>query len=93
MFYRARFIRAFLFPGEESGKLQKIAKKVFLAPKPPPTIESKFKNRYLQQKTGFIRYYILLCAFLKGGGGGSFRRQVLGYSAKVKEISYLHDKN
>ena len=46
MFYRARFIRAFLFPGEESGKLQKIAKKVFLAPKPPPTIESKFKNRY-----------------------------------------------
>jgi AP-3 complex subunit beta len=45
---RARFIRAFLFPapGEEAGKLQKLAKKVFLAPKPPPTIESKFKNRY-----------------------------------------------
>ena len=84
MFYRARFIRAFLFPGEESGKLQKIAKKVFLAPKPPPTIESKFKNRYLQQKTGFIRYYILLCAFLKGGGD-LFVAKCSGIPQKLKK--------
>ena len=88
MFYRARFIRAFLFPGEESGKLQKIAKKVFLAPKPPPTIESKFKNRYLQQKdwvhsllyTGTV----LLCAFLKGGGD-LFVAKCSGIPQKLKK--------
>jgi hypothetical protein len=51
--FRARFIRAFLFaaPGEEgagAGRLNQLAKQVFLAPKPPPTIQSKFKNRYHQ---------------------------------------------
>ncbi len=51
--FRARFIRAFLFaepPGEEGaagGRLNQLAKQVFLAPKPPPTIQSKFKNRYI----------------------------------------------
>jgi len=42
---RARFIKAILFPQGEPGKISKHAKKIFLAPKPPPTIESKFANR------------------------------------------------
>ena len=42
---RARFIRAILFPQGEPGKISKHAKKIFLAPKPPPTIEFKFANR------------------------------------------------
>jgi hypothetical protein len=58
---RARFIRAFLFaapPGEEgaaASRLNQLAKQVFLAPKPPPTIQSKFKNRYYHNVVLWIR--------------------------------------
>lgn len=42
---RARFLRAIILPQGEQGKISKHAKKIFLASKPPPTIESKFANR------------------------------------------------
>ena len=42
---RARFIRAILFPQGEPGKIAKHAKKIFLAAKPAPKIESKFATR------------------------------------------------
>jgi len=43
---RARFLRQFIFPsaGVENSKLAKHAKKIFLAPKPAPVLESKFKG-------------------------------------------------
>ena len=42
---RVRFIRAILFPKGEPGKISKHVKKIFLATKPAPKIESKFANR------------------------------------------------
>jgi hypothetical protein len=62
---RARFIRAFLFPapGEEAGPLQQLAKKVFLAAKPPPTIESKFKNRWLRCTRNSLLCYLIFVSF------------------------------
>lgn len=43
---RARFLRQFILPssGENTTKLDKQAKKIFLAPKPAPILESKFKG-------------------------------------------------
>ncbi len=49
---RARLIKAFIFPtssGEINGELMKHAKTVFLATKPAPIIESKFKDREVFQ--------------------------------------------
>jgi len=54
---RARFIRALLFPAGESGKLSKHAKKIFLASKPAPTVESKFRNRDVYQ-LGSLSHFI-----------------------------------
>ena len=45
--FQARFMRAFLFPpaGQEHNKMVKHAKKIFLASKPAPVSESRFKDR------------------------------------------------
>uniref|UniRef100_A0A8C6GZX6 AP-3 complex subunit beta n=1 Tax=Mus spicilegus TaxID=10103 RepID=A0A8C6GZX6_MUSSI len=42
---RTRFIRQLIVPNEKSGALSKYAKKIFLAPKPAPLLESPFKDR------------------------------------------------
>ena len=42
---RARFLRQLIFPGEKGGALSKHAKKIFLAPKPAPVLESVFKGK------------------------------------------------
>uniref|UniRef100_A0A803TFN9 AP-3 complex subunit beta n=1 Tax=Anolis carolinensis TaxID=28377 RepID=A0A803TFN9_ANOCA len=42
---RARFIRQLIVPTEKSGALSKYAKKLFLAQKPAPILESSFKER------------------------------------------------
>ncbi|KAM9263058.1 AP-3 complex subunit beta-1 isoform 4-T4 [Morus bassanus] len=42
---RARFIRQLIVPNEKSGALSKYAKKIFLAQKPAPLLESPFKDR------------------------------------------------
>ncbi|MBN3322735.1 AP3B1 protein, partial [Atractosteus spatula] len=42
---RTRFIRQLIVPNEKSGALSKYAKKIFLAPKPAPVLESAFKDR------------------------------------------------
>ncbi|XP_069758881.1 AP-3 complex subunit beta-2 isoform X3 [Narcine bancroftii] len=42
---RARFIRQLIVPSEKSGLLNKHAKKLFLAQKPAPVLESSFKDR------------------------------------------------
>jgi len=41
---RARFIRQLIVPTEKSGALSKYAKKLFLALKPAPVLESPFKG-------------------------------------------------
>lgn len=48
---RARFMRVFVFPppGHETNKLLLHAKNIFLATKPPPITESKFKDRQVYQ--------------------------------------------
>lgn len=43
---RARFIRQLIVPTEKSGALNKYAKKLFLAQKPAPILESSFKGTY-----------------------------------------------
>ncbi|XP_025748421.1 AP-3 complex subunit beta-1 isoform X2 [Callorhinus ursinus] len=42
---RTRFIRQLIVPNEKSGALSKYAKKIFLAQKPAPLLESPFKDR------------------------------------------------
>ena len=45
---RARFLRQLIFPanaGDKSGVLAKHVKKIFLAPKPAPVLESRFKGQ------------------------------------------------
>ncbi|XP_064129552.1 AP-3 complex subunit beta-1 isoform X2 [Loxodonta africana] len=42
---RTRFIRQLIVPNERSGALSKYAKKIFLAQKPAPLLESPFKDR------------------------------------------------
>nr|XP_046213105.1 AP-3 complex subunit beta-2 isoform X12 [Oncorhynchus gorbuscha] len=42
---RARFIRQLIVPTDKSGALSKYAKKLFLALKPAPVLESPFKDR------------------------------------------------
>lgn len=47
---RARFLRQFIFPTSmENSKLEKYAKKIFLASKPAPILESRFKGAYILQ--------------------------------------------
>ncbi|XP_042304244.1 AP-3 complex subunit beta-1 isoform X2 [Sceloporus undulatus] len=49
---RTRFIRQLIVPNEKSGALSKYAKKIFLAQKPAPLLESPFKDReYFQLGT------------------------------------------
>ncbi len=43
---RARFLRHLVFPSGDNGRLAKCAKKIFLAPKPAPVIESVFKGTH-----------------------------------------------
>uniref|UniRef100_A0A3B4WDP5 AP-3 complex subunit beta n=1 Tax=Seriola lalandi dorsalis TaxID=1841481 RepID=A0A3B4WDP5_SERLL len=45
---RARFIRQLIVPTEKSGALSKYAKKLFLALKPAPVLESPFKRDHFQ---------------------------------------------
>ncbi|KAI1905237.1 hypothetical protein AGOR_G00014050 [Albula goreensis] len=42
---RTRFIRQLIVPNEKSGALSKYAKRILLAPKPAPVLESAFKDR------------------------------------------------
>lgn len=42
---RARFLRQLLIPNDTGGHLSKYVKKIFLASKPPPVIQSVFKDR------------------------------------------------
>lgn len=55
---RARFLRHFIFPADpENSRLAKQAKKIFLAPKPAPILESKFKDRE-QYQLGSLSHYL-----------------------------------
>ncbi|OCU02424.1 hypothetical protein XELAEV_18008187mg [Xenopus laevis] len=42
---RTRFVKQLIVPNEKSGPLSKYAKKIFLAQKPAPVLESSFKDR------------------------------------------------
>lgn len=41
---RTRFIRQLIVPSEKSGALNKYARRILLAPKPAPVLESAFKG-------------------------------------------------
>lgn len=73
---RTRFIRQLIVPNEKSGALNKYARRILLAPKPAPVLESAFKGSFFnvciinlcfETLTIFIMNPIpLLC--LSGGG-------------------------
>ncbi|XP_061149629.1 AP-3 complex subunit beta-1 [Syngnathus typhle] len=42
---RTRFIRQLIVPGDKSGALNKYARRILLAPKPAPVLQSPFKDR------------------------------------------------
>lgn len=63
---RARFIRQLIVPTEKSGALSKYAKKLFLALKPAPVLESPFKgtdDKTVITASGNLLYDILCSAF------------------------------
>ncbi|XP_015608069.1 AP-3 complex subunit beta-1 isoform X2 [Cephus cinctus] len=55
---RARFLRHFIFETEAASekKLMQFAKKIFLSPKPAPTLTSRFKNSQFQ--LGTLSHYL-----------------------------------
>lgn len=56
---RARFLRHFIFNQDGAGaetKLSQFAKKIFLAPKPAPMLESRFKDSQFQ--LGTLSHYL-----------------------------------
>nr|XP_012153777.1 PREDICTED: AP-3 complex subunit beta-2 isoform X2 [Megachile rotundata] len=54
---RARFLRCFIFEEDENKmKLPQLAKRIFLAPKPAPTLTSRFKNSEYQ--LGTLSHYL-----------------------------------
>lgn len=55
---RARFLRHFIFEdeGNETKKLPQFAKRIFLAPKPAPTLTSRFKDSEYQ--LGTLSHYL-----------------------------------
>ena len=55
---RARFLRFFIFEeeGKPERKLQNFAKRIFLAPKPAPTLTSRFKESQFQ--LGTLSHYL-----------------------------------
>ncbi len=50
---RARFLRQLILPTDKAGALSKHTKKIFLATKPAPVLESKFKGEYCYFKTNY----------------------------------------
>lgn len=54
---RTRFIRQLIVPSERSGALNKYARRILLAPKPAPVLESTFKG------SSYIHYISLLSLF------------------------------
>lgn len=54
---RARFLKHFIFEEEEhKKKLPQLAERIFLAPKPAPTLTSRFKNSEFQ--LGTLSHYL-----------------------------------
>lgn len=54
---RARFLKQFIFPTNENSVLARNARKIFLAKKPAPSLESKHENRE-QFQLGSLSHYI-----------------------------------
>ncbi|KAL1117858.1 hypothetical protein AAG570_004172 [Ranatra chinensis] len=59
---RSRFLRQFVFPANGDNKLSSHAKKIFLATKPAPLLQSKFINREPYQM-GSLSHYLNTRAF------------------------------
>lgn len=60
---RARFIRQLIVPTEKSGALSKYAKKLFLALKPAPILESPFKGTAALKGPHLIRALLVISIF------------------------------
>ena len=58
---RARFLRQLILPTEKSGVLAKHAKKIFLATKPAPVLESQYKGiqKNNESSTSTFYYYLI----------------------------------
>lgn len=46
---RTRFIRQLIVPNEKSGALSKYARRILMAPKPAPVLQSAFKGNKLEK--------------------------------------------
>ncbi|CAH1404204.1 unnamed protein product [Nezara viridula] len=54
---RSRFLKQFIFPSNDENNLSQYAKQIFLATKPAPLLQSKFKDRENYQM-GSLTHYI-----------------------------------
>lgn len=55
---RARFIRQLIVPMEKGGALSKYAKKLFLALKPAPVLESPFKGKEIDETLLLYTFFL-----------------------------------
>lgn len=51
---RTRFIRQLIVPNEKSGALSKYARRILMAPKPAPVLQSAFKGKNLEKSFKFL---------------------------------------
>ena len=56
---RSRFLRQLVLPTGEKGMLAKYAKKIFLATKPAPVLESRFKGETARTKASFSIFILI----------------------------------
>lgn len=54
---RTRFIRQLIVPNEKSGALSKYARRILMAPKPAPVLQSAFKGNNLERSYRVILYF------------------------------------
>ncbi|XP_043254894.1 AP-3 complex subunit beta-2 [Colletes gigas] len=96
---RARFLRRFVFDDDDqTKKLPQLAKRIFLAPKPAPTLTSRFKNSEFQ--LGTLSHYLdMPCAgyrplppFPDAAPDPSVRDIATGNIRDTREEYYKKDK-
>ena len=62
---RSRFLRQFIFPTNNENNLSDHAKRIFLATKPAPLLQSKFKGKTFQFFFFLFLFFYIFQYFLK----------------------------
>lgn len=95
---RTRFIRQLIVPNEKSGVLSKYARRILLAPKPAPVLQSAFKGTLmllllslsLSAFSLLVKEYFIIIDLLRGLATMWTKKKV-NWLAKRKYVMSLHE--